>query len=405
MLRRLLVFQLFVGLGTGIFVLLFNLYLLALGYREDVIGLAAGLNTLGQGLAALLAGWLVNRLGAPRLMTGALLLFTVASTGQVLVSQRPSIAIWAFVIGIATAWLTVPVISLLAEHLAPEARAEANALTFAVQNLALTIGTLLGGLLPLGLARSGLDTVERIQVALLIGIVVGALGLLPLAGIRWHTRVAGPQSGTTLLGPELGATPWPVRRTIWGYAGAATLLSVGTGAVIPFINVYLARLGADPGAIGLILAATGAVGSFCALAAPRLARRFGALTTATVLRLVPVPFALGLAAFPALGLVIALQAARQIGASMAWPVELALLTERVPGRALAGAFGLRIAAWNFSWAAISVVAGQLIVRGGYNAPLYILAVATALGTGAVWWALRPTTSESSASERSTRHLA
>jgi predicted MFS family arabinose efflux permease len=72
---------------------------------------------------------------------------------------------------------------------------------------------------------------------------------------------------------------------------------------------------------------------------------------------------------------------------MAWPVELAALSQRVPGRALASAYGLRIAAWNLSWAAISIVAGQLIVHGGYNAPLYILAAATALGIAALWWSL------------------
>jgi MFS family permease len=106
-----------------------------------------------------------------------------------------------------------------------------------------------------------------------------------------------------------------------------------------------------------------------------------------VLRAAPIPVALLLAGLPSLALVIALQAVRQVGASMAWPVEVAALSRRIPGRALASAYGLRVAAWNLSWAAISIVAGQLIVHGGYNAPLYILAAATALGCGALWWSL------------------
>jgi hypothetical protein len=72
---------------------------------------------------------------------------------------------------------------------------------------------------------------------------------------------------------------------------------------------------------------------------------------------------------------------------MAWAVEVNVLSERVPARALAGAFGLRLAGWNLSWAVISIAAGQLIVHGGYNTPLYILAGGTALGAGVLYWAL------------------
>ncbi|HEX5506003.1 MAG TPA: MFS transporter [Thermomicrobiales bacterium] len=386
-LRRMLLFQLCSNLGAGVFALLFNLYLLALGYREDVIGLAAGLNTLGQGLAALAAGRLVVRLGAPRTMALALACFTAASAAQAVVTGRVAIALLALGVGAATSWLTIPVMPYLSEQISREAHADAAALTFAVQNLSVTAGTLLGGLLPAGLALAGLGLVSRDRLALLIGIGVGALGLLPLFGMAGGAGAPHRARGTAVIGPELDGTPRRVRRTVWGYAGAAVLLSIGAGAFMPFVNVYLDRLGASQGAIGAILAATGAVGAALGLLAPAVARRFGSLRAAAVLRALPVPCALALAAVPALGLVVATQAARQVGANMAWAVEVNVLSERVPGRALASAFGLRLAAWNLSWAAISIISGQLIVHGGYNTPLYILAGATALGAGALWWAL------------------
>jgi MFS family permease len=207
-LRRLLVFQLLSNLGAGVFALLFNLYLLALGYREDVIGLAAGLNTLGAGLAALVAGRLVRRFGASRTLILALLLFSAASGVQALVSERLAIAILAVLIGVATAWLTVPVMPLLAAQTTPEARADASALTFAVQNLSITVGTLLGGILPAALAGLGLGTVGHDRVALLIGIAVGALGVLPLIGIGKHGG-AGAPGGDQLLGQD---RPRPAHR-------------------------------------------------------------------------------------------------------------------------------------------------------------------------------------------------
>lgn len=386
-LRRMLLFQLSSNLGAGVFALLFNLYLLALGYREDVIGLAAGLNTLGQGLAALAAGRLVLRLGAPRTMALALACFTAVSAGQAVATGRVAIALLALGVGAATSWLTIPVMPYLSEQISREAHADAAALTFAVQNLSVTVGTLLGGLLPAGLALAGLSLVARDRLALLIGVGVGALGLLPLLGVLGRAGLPRRARGTAVIGPELDATPRRVRRTVWGYAGAAALLSVGAGAFMPFVNVYLDRLGASQGEIGAILAATGAVGAALGLLAPAVARRMGSLRAATVLRALPVPCALALAALPVLPLVVVTQAARSVGGSMAWAVEVNVLSERVPSRALAGAFGLRLAGWNLSWAAISIVAGQLIVHGGYNTPLYILAGGTALGAGVLYWAL------------------
>lgn len=389
-LRRIVAFQFLANLGAGVFVLLFNLYLLALGFREDVIGLVAGLNTLGQGLGALVAGRLVGRLGPPRVMTAALALFTIASAGQALSARTLPIVAWALVIGAATSWLSVPVMPFLTERVTPAARGDAAALAFGVQNLSLTIGTFGGGLLPALLAATGLalGQVGRLQAGLLIGITIGALGLFPLAGIGRQPGPGSARTQTALVGPALEATPRRLRRTVATYCAAAALLSIGAGAFLPFVNVYLVRLGASEGLVGAVLAASGATGALLGLATPPLARRLGPIASTVLLRLAPIPLALALAVFPTLGLAIGVFAVRTIGASMAWPVELGLLTERIPSRGLANAFGLRIASWNLAWAAVSVFAGQLIVRGGYNAPLYILAVFTALGTLALWSALR-----------------
>jgi MFS family permease len=387
-LRAFLVYQFLAFLGIGIYALLFNLYLLALGYREDMIGLAAGLNTLAQGIAALLMSPLIRRLGTSRTMIGALALFSLTSAGQAIVTGRPAIAALAFLSGAATSGLTVPLMPFIAERIAPEVRGEAAAFAFALQNVAVTVGTFAGGLLPALLLRVGFGNVARNRTALLIGVVVSALGLLPLVIIALRSRGTGNEQAATLLGPQLDATPRRVRRGVWGFAGAAALLSIGTGAFIPFVNVYLVRLGASESAVGTILALTGAVGALLSLGAPTLLNRLGSLPSVLVLRVLPAPVGLLLALFPSLGLVVGTQAVRGIGASMAWPVEMTIFNKRVPAHAMASAFGLRIAAWNFSWAAISIIAGVLIVHGGYNAPLYIVAVFTTLGTGVLWYALR-----------------
>jgi hypothetical protein len=55
-----------------------------------MIGLAAGLNTLAQGIAALLMSPLIRHLGASRTVIGALALFSLTSAGQAIVTGRRS---------------------------------------------------------------------------------------------------------------------------------------------------------------------------------------------------------------------------------------------------------------------------------------------------------------------------
>ena len=53
----------FVFLGLGIFMLVFNLYLTAQGYREDFVGLFSFANTAAIGAFAIPAGAISNRFG------------------------------------------------------------------------------------------------------------------------------------------------------------------------------------------------------------------------------------------------------------------------------------------------------------------------------------------------------
>jgi MFS family permease len=191
-----------------------------------------------------------------------------------------------------------------------------------------------------------------------------------------------------------------VRRLVRQYAAATALISLGAGAFLPFVNVYLARLGSRPGEIGGFLSAVGATGAILGLLAPTLARYLGRERLAVLMRAVPILPAIFLIAFPSIPLVVLTYATRNIGAGMTWPIEASILNDRVHPRARAGAFGLRTAAWNIAWAASSAISGQLIVRGGYEWPLVILVASTALGGIVLSLVLRPTPQEKA--QRSTK---
>lgn len=391
-LRRIVIFQLLSGLQVGTFGLLFNLYLLALGHKEDLIGLVTSVNTLALSFMALTAGRLVHRFGLRQTIGGGFALATLAALGQIFSPGALPLLFFAMLTGMGFAMTQSLQMPLLAEHVGSEDRATGAALVSAVATLSQTAGTLIGGFLPVSLGLLGLGMLARDRMALTLAIGLGALGLVPLLGLKAGS--GPPQGFSAAIGTVQEDRLCPqTRRTINHYAGATALISIGAGAFLPFVNVYLARLGANPGEIGGLLSAVGVFGAILGLLAPSLARFVGRERLSVAARVLPVFPALLLILVPTIPFVVLTYGVRQAGAGMTWPIEAAILNDRVPPRARAGAFGLRTAAWNLAWALSSALSGFLIVRGGYSWPLVILIVSTILGGIVLSLVLRPTVDE------------
>ena len=391
-LRRIIFFQLFSGLQFGTFGLLFNLYLLALGHREDLIGLIASASTLALSFMALSAGRLVHRFGLRHVMAGGLLLSLCAALGLIFAPSAFFLILFSVLNGMGLAMMQSLQMPLLAEHVGAEDRATGAALVAAVNTISNTAGTLIGGFLPTFLGLAGLSLLTRDRLALIAAVALGAIGLIPLLGLRGG--VGTRQGFSAAIGTMQEDRLRPqTRRTINNYAGATALISLGAGAFLPFVNVYLARLGANPGEIGGLLSAVGVFGAILGLGAPALARVVGRERLSVIARVLPIVPAFLLILLPSIPFVVLTYAVRQSGAGMTWPIEAAILNDRIPARARAGAFGLRTAAWNLAWALSSALSGILIVRGGYSWPIVILIVSTILGGVVLSFVLRPTAEE------------
>ena len=392
-LRRIVIYQLLGALQAGTFGLLFNLYLLELGRGEDLIGLLAGINTLALSCAALVAGQLVRRWGLRPMITFGFLLACLSLLGQALVTLDPLLILFSITTGFGYAMTQALQMPLLAEYVSSEDRSTAAALISAIATLSTTVGTLMGGFLPQLLGPTGFDLVMRDRLALIVAVAVGIFGLIPLVSLGPGSSEV-PQTFSAAIGTTQDDEQRSrVRRLVRQYAGATALISLGAGAFLPFVNVYLARLGAQPGEIGGFLSAVGAIGAVLGLLAPTLARKVGRERLSVFMRVVPILPAIALIAFPSIPLVVVTYATRNIGAGMTWPIEASILNDRVNPRGRAGAFGLRTAAWNIAWAVSSVISGQLIVRGGYQWPLVILVASTVLGGVVLSLVLRPTPQE------------
>src|SRR5229473_660707 len=88
------------GVTAGIFLVLYNLYIVSLGYGPDFIGVVLFVATIGAGIAIFPAGFCVDRFSGKSILIWSSVLIGVAGIGQILFRQPLSLLISAFIAGI-----------------------------------------------------------------------------------------------------------------------------------------------------------------------------------------------------------------------------------------------------------------------------------------------------------------
>jgi len=355
-------YTLLANIGLGVFQLIYNLYLVRLGYREDFIGTISAVTTVCVGVAALVMGPLTNRFGSWRCILFGLVTISIALLGQAIFTAPALILASAALTGIGQAGLIVPNMPFIIDHTEDAERADISAIIFSVMSLSMTGGALIGGRVPelLGLlgGNFSLEAIITYRITLIIGIVLTIVGLLPLVMIGGSQRGLAIVTGRIMGGER---PPRRVRNDMAVFVGVGALFSVSAAAIIPFYAVYLKDLGATSSLIGTVFAISGAIGAVVGVLAPPLARRYGVLSVAAGARFIGVPLLLLLIFVPGLNLAFLAYIVRAVGMTLAWPIDSNLIAEVLPARQRATVFSLRSASWNCSWAVSSFVVGKLIV--------------------------------------------
>src|SRR6185312_3493672 len=383
--RLYLLYTLLVNIGVGVFILIYNLYLVQISLKEDFIGTFNAVQTVAMGVAALLMGLAINRYGTWRCTTYGTLFFLASSVILSIIRDPTAILAASALNGAGLAFMTVPVMPFIVEWSSAEARTMAAALTFSVNSISSTIGSLVGGWSP-RVASSffgvPLESVVSYRFALLLGIGLAAFSVVPLWVMRGIRDSVQSESTQTSVIVELPESSRRVRRDISMFVLVGLIMSLGSGAVVPFVNVFLESLGSNPDQIGIIFSIAGVIAAVTSLLAPAIYRKYGALISSLFIRLMAAPLYLLLAFSPQTGIAIAAYVVRTTSVNMAWPIDSSFISDVLPPRARANAFSLRSGAWNLGYALCSVVAGELIVADGYRLTFIAYGISMVVATAA-----------------------
>ena len=361
--RRFYLFAIPTFAGMALFLLLYNLYLIRLGFREDFIGEFTGVFALASGVVAIPTGILSDRLGRKPFLVIATFCLAISHLGLCYFTQESLLLCLAFLGGAGAGFIYVNFIPFLGENATPERRAQAIAMWMGIQMLTRMIVNLTGGTFPdLMSYITGLptDLPEPFQYALLIGAGCSIIAIIPLMGIR--NQPSHPPKPEDDVSQKL-PTPWK-NLSIFSSISAGRGLAMGLS--FPFFNVFFhEELNTATATIGIIFSASLAIGFPSTLAAPGMLRKFGASFTLIYVR------AFGAVALTAMGLwlnfpfaVLLFLISTSID-SLTVPAEMAFATNTIPRPYWARLQSLRVTGFQALSALGSVVAGILIITYGY----------------------------------------
>lgn len=361
----------FVGSIQG---LQFNLYLRALGYGQDFMGVLASIPAFATMALALPFGLVVGRLGYRRAILIGMALQAVWLLLLCLVPERLPLLGARILGGVGATLAGVVGAPFLAGAVGDRDRAHLFGFQAGASILAGVGGSALGGVLPgffssaFGLPPEG-ALVYR--AALLTTLALYLLAMVPIARITGTGRWDRPRLRDVLSRRSLVLRLVTIQTTI----------GLGAGLVIPFANIFFRlKFAASDPTLGTLFAVNALLMGVGSLAAPALAARIGRGRTVVLSQGLSLPFLLLWGFGPTLTWAALGYLIRTPLMNLAGPVFSLLVMELFPSDMRSGMNGILMVSWNAGWALGSLASGYLQEALGFSylfpctAALYAVAV-------------------------------
>lgn len=360
------------GAALGIYRLLFNFYVLSLGFDENLLGQLITITSLSALVTALPMGYLADMLGRKNsfLLGGVVVAGSVAA--MLLWPSVPMFYAMNVLMGMAQGLQMVTMAPFLLENSGEEERTYLFSLSSGLQMAAAFVGNSIGGYLPGWIAtQQGVSETSSVAYAGALGIisVIALLGLIPLFWLR--TPVL-KKSERAFFAPLAYARQHPV--TLTKLLAPMLVTSIGAGLFMPFMNVFfrVAHGQPDP-VIGNVLAWGALAMGIGLVIAPPLADRYGKAELVVITQGISIPFLIMLGYAPWFWMSAFSHYARLALMNMSGPVYMTFVMEHVESDSRATVASLVSMVNSFGWAFSPSISGWLQVNYGFG-PVFALVI-------------------------------
>ncbi len=378
--RLFLISNLLGGVVISIYGLLFNFYLVSLGYEQDFLGLIASLSQLIVFLLALPGGLLSNWLGRKRAMVLSVALNTLSLLGLLIFTSTEGIVLMTLLYGASVALFVVSMPPFMIENSRALERTHLFSMNQAMIAVAGFAGGFIGGNAPALIGQwlgvSARD-VPAYQAALGIAAIINAISLVPL--FMLHTQ---PTSTRSMARPPLTGLR-SESRLLLKLMIPNLLIACGAGLLIPFNNLFLrTRFEVSDGEVGFIFSWVAVVAGAAIAFGPVIAQRFGKVRAVVVAQALSVPLVLIIGFSPSTLLGIAAFLMRPALMQMSGPIFDAFTMEAVREENRATASSLNQMVWTLGWIISPAISGQIQVHYGWSPIIVGMAMLYAMGIAA-----------------------
>lgn len=416
--RLYLISNILSGVTTGSILILYNLYLVSLGYKTDFIGLLYLMGAVGIGIAIFPAGLCVDRFGGKSILIWSSAAIGVFGAAQLLFRQPLPLLISTFFVGLAAAFPFVVNAPFLTNNSTRAERPQLFSINIVVILATTVIGEVLGGALPIWLRQQpwlmsafphwlnwalvGQVQPRSYQLAMLLAGIIAAPSFIPLFLMdddRPATRerlssttVDERESLRMMLLMLRRALAHPKKILISPFSMlllVQIVVAFGAGLIIPYFNLYFVQhLKASSALFGLIDGGANTINAILTLLAPLLAARIGRINTITITRLCSLPLLLIIGFTTTLPLAAALYLFRQGTMDMGLGLFQVYSMEAIPEQRRGLANSSYQVAMNVPMALSTPLGGLIIAQMGYR-PVFIgTAILYALAILALWLRFR-----------------
>jgi MFS family permease len=373
--RLLLAGAALLGLGNGIFLTFFNLYLKQGGLGEAFLGCLNSLGTIGSLALAIPAGLLVTRLGSRMSLVLSCALIAVFGALQAGVLVPALLIVLQIGVSASNMLYGATYNPEMMRSTDPGDRQVAFSLAFTIGTVTSVVASVVGGLLPRLFARFGSSPLTGLRLTLFVGAGFILASTAVFVRVREYQHGSGEQArdASTSVQTELEVTSsW--KRFAVRYAVVCVIIGFGAGLSIPYLNLYFAdRFHSSTVAVGNLFAMSNVVLTVGVLLAPWLVRRAGLLRTIGVTIGGSLVF-LVMMAFTHNIIIAALAFWMRAGLMMcSTPVTDKFCLELVPPDKRSVAHNIFLMAWTGSWAVSTAVGGWLIQKTGFALPMMLTA--------------------------------
>ena len=363
--------------GFFVFYLLYNLFLLDRGYREDALGLIASAATLGSVAGILPAASFIRRIGLAPALKVATLAIPVAAAMRCVFSGEPALLASAFIAGALSALWAVafsPAVAALTSE-------KSRPLGFSIMSgSGIGVGVLaglIGARVPNWILAAHFvpDALHAKQLALLGSVAFAALAFWPLSKLR--LEAGGPEE----------VSGYPHGPFFYRFLTAIGVWSLATGAFNPLFNAYFQHRFRMPlESIGLTFTFSHLGQATMVLLSPLFLRKLGLVRGVACIQLMTGLMLGSLAASRSAFAAAAVYVAYMSFQYMTDPGVHSLLMNHVEPARRSGAAALLFLATLVAQAIAASAAGAIVARYGYP-PMLAGATVLAAAAALLFWRL------------------